>query len=134
LPSVESLPRTLKSRPSRTTCSLGPSTNRKAYAQSRVLAAGSTQADDIEIYYTSSSSTSSAEPMVMFSLDWRPNLGSTAFGGTECDFLKTGLESNGEPFLPAPASYPHFHPFRARFAQGPGPPPGGSPLVAPASP
>jgi len=43
-------------------------------------------ADDIEIYYSTDSSVEGAEPMVMFSLDWRPNLGSSACGGTNVIF------------------------------------------------
>ena len=51
-----------------------------------VVASGTTQADDIEIYY-GGAAVSGSEPMVMLSLDYRPNLGSTACTGNECDFL-----------------------------------------------
>jgi type IV pilus assembly protein PilY1 len=78
-----------------------------------VLCTGTSQADDIDIYYNTGSSTAASEPIVMFSLDWRPNLGSTACSGTECDFLKTETDSNGDPFLPAQASYTYFDLLRA---------------------
>ena len=51
-----------------------------------VIASGTTQADDIEIYY-GGAAVPGGEPMVMLSLDYRPNLGSTACNGNECDFL-----------------------------------------------
>jgi hypothetical protein len=51
-----------------------------------VLGAGSGQADDTDIYVNSATPTDS-EPLVMFSLDYRPNLGSTACNGDECDGL-----------------------------------------------
>ena len=51
-----------------------------------VIASGTTQADDIEIYY-GGAAVPGSEPMVMLSLDYRPNLGSTACTGNECDFL-----------------------------------------------
>jgi len=78
-----------------------------------VICTGTSQADDIEIYYNTGGAGIASEPIVMFSLDWRPNLGSTACGGTECDFLKTELDSNGDPFLPAQASYTYFDMLRA---------------------
>lgn len=43
-------------------------------------------ADDIDIYLNPTRATG-AEPMVMFSLDYRSNLSSTVCGGTECDGL-----------------------------------------------
>ena len=87
-----------------------------------VMLSGTSTADDIDIYYSSGVSIPGAEPMVMFSLDWRPNLGSTACGGTECDFLKpqlatdgtiTNLDSSGNPFLPIQPSYTYFDMLRA---------------------
>jgi type IV pilus assembly protein PilY1 len=45
-------------------------------------------ADDTDIYMTPGSALPpGSEPMVMFSLDYRPNLGSTACNGSECDTL-----------------------------------------------
>jgi type IV pilus assembly protein PilY1 len=53
-----------------------------------ILAAGSSQADDIDIYYTKGSIQPESEPIVMFSLDWRPNLGSPAdCSKGKCQFL-----------------------------------------------
>lgn len=63
---------------------------------------GSASADDIDIYYNTDFSVDGAEPMVMFSLDWRPNLGSTACGGGECQFLID------EGYLPVQADYTYF--------------------------
>ena len=41
-----------------------------------VMMSGAAQADDIDIYYNSGGSTlPGSEPMVMFSLDWRPEPG-----------------------------------------------------------
>jgi type IV pilus assembly protein PilY1 len=51
-----------------------------------VFLSGIGQADDTDVYIGNALPPGS-EPMVMFSLDWRPNLGSTACQGTECDFL-----------------------------------------------
>jgi len=78
-----------------------------------VLAAAPGQADDTDIYYGTGDLPEGSEPMVMFSLDWRPNLGSTACSGTECDFLKNGLDSNGRPFLAEQADYTYFDVLRA---------------------
>ena len=74
-----------------------------------VLLAGASSAfaDDIDIYYSTDYEVEGAEPMVMFSLDWRPNLGASACGGTECDFLKN------EGFLPAEGPYTYFDMLRA---------------------
>jgi len=53
-----------------------------------VTAVGTTRADDTDVYMNPGSGLpSGSEPMVMFSLDYRPNLGSTACNGTECDKL-----------------------------------------------
>jgi len=54
-----------------------------------VLLSGIGQADDTDVYIGNALPPGS-EPMVMFSLDWRPNLGSPACGGNECDFLING--------------------------------------------
>ena len=54
-----------------------------------VLLTGIGQADDTDVYIGNALLPGS-EPMVMFSLDWRPNLGSTACQGNECDFLING--------------------------------------------
>ena len=78
-----------------------------------VLMSGLGQADDTDIYYSTTSVEPGAEPMVMFSLDWRPNLGSTACGGSECDFLKNELDSQGRPYLAYQDSYTYFDMLRA---------------------
>ena len=49
---------------------------------------GSAYADDTDIYVNQGASLpSESEPLVMFSLDYRPNLGSTACNGGECATL-----------------------------------------------
>ncbi|HMB74015.1 MAG TPA: hypothetical protein VKQ06_10620, partial [Gammaproteobacteria bacterium] len=48
-----------------------------------------------------------SEPMVMFSLDYRPNLGSAACNGTECDFLIN------EGYLSTTGPYTFFDVLRA---------------------
>ncbi len=53
-----------------------------------VCTAGSARADDTDVYMNPGSGLpTGSEPMVMFSLDYRPNLGSTACTGDECDTL-----------------------------------------------
>ena len=53
-----------------------------------VCTVGSARADDTDVYINPGSGLpSGSEPMVMFSLDYRPNLGSTACNGGECDSL-----------------------------------------------
>ena len=53
-----------------------------------VFAVGNAQADDTDVYLNPGSGLpAGSEPMVMFSLDYRPNLGSTACSGTACDTL-----------------------------------------------
>ncbi len=53
-----------------------------------VLASASGRADDTDIYYAPGSGSTGGEPLVMFSLDWRPNLGSTVnCGDGSCQFL-----------------------------------------------
>jgi len=49
---------------------------------------GSAHADDTDVYLNPGAGLpANSEPMVMFSLDYRPNLGSTACNGDECDTL-----------------------------------------------
>ncbi len=57
-----------------------------------------TRADDIDIYYGPQSALGS-EPLVMFTLDYRPNLGSIVCNSGECQFLID------EGYLPVQASY-----------------------------
>jgi len=53
-----------------------------------VLVTGAAHADDTDVYINPGAGLpSGSEPMVMFSLDYRPNLGSTACNGNECDTL-----------------------------------------------
>ena len=53
-----------------------------------LLTIGTAQADDTDVYINPGAGLpSGSEPMVMFSLDYRPNLGSTACNGSECDTL-----------------------------------------------
>jgi type IV pilus assembly protein PilY1 len=75
-------------------------------AGSLLLAAGPGRADDTDIYVSGTSPVGS-EPMVMFSLDYRPNLGSTACGGDSCDYLIA------EGLLPATGPYTFFDVLRA---------------------
>ena len=63
-------------------------------------------ADDAEIYVNSDPPPES-EPLVMISLDWRPNLTSTVCSSGECDFLVA------EGYLPPQASYTFFEMLRA---------------------
>ena len=68
-----------------------------------VLTIGSARADDTDVYMNPGSGLpAGSEPMVMFSLDYRPNLGSTACNGNECDTLIK------EGYLPLQASYTFF--------------------------
>ncbi|MCZ6559557.1 MAG: PilC/PilY family type IV pilus protein [Gammaproteobacteria bacterium] len=97
--------------------------NRKFRNQlfSLLLAAGLTlgasmpaQADDIDIYFGGTPPAGS-EPLVMFSLDYRPNLGSRVCQAGECQFLvDAGV-------LPAQASYNFFEMLRAvlKLVMGP---------------
>ena len=49
---------------------------------------GSAYADDTDIYVNQGAALPpESEPLVMFSLDYRPNLGSTACNGGVCDTL-----------------------------------------------
>jgi hypothetical protein len=73
-----------------------------------VLFAGSGHADDIDIYYTTGSLTPDSEPLVMLSLDWRPNLVAPAdCSAGQCDVLID------EGYLAPSASYTFFDILRA---------------------
>ena len=64
---------------------------------------GSVNADDTDVYTNPGAGLpSGGEPMVMFSLDYRPNLGSTACGGDACDTLIA------EGYMPVKGSYEFF--------------------------
>lgn len=65
-------------------------------------------ADDTDIYLDASVA-SGAEPLVMFTLDYRPNLNASVCGGTECDSLIAG------GYLPATGPYNFFQLLRAVF-------------------
>jgi len=53
-----------------------------------VLSAGAARADDTDVYMNPGAGLPpGSEPMVMFSIDYRSNLGSTACQGNECDTL-----------------------------------------------
>lgn len=53
-----------------------------------VFFSGNAPADDTDIYINNTGPLPpNSEPMVMFSLDYRPNLGASHCGGPECDFL-----------------------------------------------
>jgi type IV pilus assembly protein PilY1 len=55
---------------------------------SLVLTIGSAHADDTDVYMNPGAGLPpGSEPMIMFSLDYRPNLGSTACNGSTCDAL-----------------------------------------------
>ena len=55
---------------------------------SLILTIGSAHADDTDVYMNPGAGLpAGSEPMVMFSLDYRPNLGSTACSGSDCDTL-----------------------------------------------
>jgi len=65
-----------------------------------VCTVGSASADDTDVYMNPGAGLPpGSEPMVMFSLDYRPNLGSTACNGGECDTLiKEGYMSPTGPY------------------------------------
>ena len=63
-------------------------------------------ADDTDIYLNPSV-VAGAEPLVMFTLDYRPNLTATVCGGTECDNLIA------EGYLPSSGPYNFFQLIRA---------------------
>jgi type IV pilus assembly protein PilY1 len=53
-----------------------------------IFTIGSAQADDTDVYMNGGAGLpANSEPMVMFSIDYRPNLGSTACNGGACDSL-----------------------------------------------
>ncbi len=58
------------------------------FLASLVFAIGAASADDTDVYINASGGVPvGSEPMIMFSLEYRPNLGSTACNGNECDQL-----------------------------------------------
>jgi type IV pilus assembly protein PilY1 len=61
---------------------------------------GTTYADDTDVYMNPGAGLpAGSEPMVMFSLDYRPNLGSTACNGNTCDTLiSEGYMSSTGPY------------------------------------
>ena len=65
-----------------------------------VFTIGSAQADDTDVYMNPGAGLpANSEPMVMFSLDSRPNLGWTACIGSECDTLiAEGYMSSTGPY------------------------------------
>ena len=68
-----------------------------------VFASGMAGADDTDVYMNPGAGLpTGSEPMVMFSLDYRPNLGSTACNGGVCDTLIA------EGYMPAKSSYVFF--------------------------
>ena len=68
-----------------------------------VLTIGGARADDTDVYMNPGAGLPpGSEPMVMFSLDYRPNLGATACNGNECDTLIN------EGYMPLQASYTFF--------------------------
>ena len=70
---------------------------------SLILVIGSAQADDTDVYMNPGAGLPpGSEPMVMFSLDYRPNLGSTACNGSDCDTLIN------EGYMPVKGSYTYF--------------------------
>jgi len=71
-----------------------------------VLLASGARADDTDIY-VSGTVPEGSEPLVMFSLDYRPNLAATACQGGSCDYLIAG------GYLAPAASYTFFDVLRA---------------------
>ncbi len=70
---------------------------------SLILVIGSARADDTDVYMNPGAGLpAGSEPMVMFSLDYRPNLGSTACNGSDCDTLIN------EGYMPVQGSYTFF--------------------------
>jgi type IV pilus assembly protein PilY1 len=68
-----------------------------------IMTIGSARADDTDVYMNPGNGLPpGSEPMVMFSLDYRPNLGSTACNGGECDTLIS------EGYMQLQASYTFF--------------------------
>lgn len=70
---------------------------------SLIFTIGSAHADDTDVYMNPGAGLpAGSEPMVMFSLDYRPNLGSTACNGSDCDTLIN------EGYMPVQGSYTFF--------------------------
>ena len=65
-----------------------------------VTTVGTTRADDTDVYMNSGSGLPpGSEPMVMFSLDYRPNLGAAACTKVgECEVLKGYFETSDGPY------------------------------------
>jgi len=67
------------------------------------FSSGMATADDTDVYMNPGAGLpTGSEPMVMFSLDYRPNLGSTACNGNVCDTLIA------EGYMPSKSSYVFF--------------------------
>ncbi|HEY5623312.1 MAG TPA: hypothetical protein VIV14_06090, partial [Gammaproteobacteria bacterium] len=76
------------------------------------LTAFAALADDTDIYVNAGGGLpAGSEPMVIFSLDYRPNLTSTACNGNECDTLIA------ESYLPAVGPYTFFDVLRAALVK-----------------
>jgi len=59
-----------------------------AFLAALIFTIGSAQADDTDVYMNPGAGLpANSQPMVMFSIDYRPNLGSTACNGGTCDTL-----------------------------------------------
>lgn len=71
-----------------------------------ILAASAASADDTDIYLNPKV-PSGTEPLVMFTLDYRSNLGATVCNGSECDSLIAG------GYLPETGPYTFFQLLRA---------------------
>ncbi len=71
-----------------------------------VLSAFPAKAEDTDIYFAKGGSAGGA-PLVLFTLDWRPNLGATVCKGSECDALRT------TGYLPSSGSVTFFELLRA---------------------
>ena len=73
-------------------------------------------ADDIDIYLASSSGNSADEPLVMFSIDWRPNLTATVCNGPSCDYYNQYVDLYNDGYLdvnPATGTVVAFDMYRA---------------------
>ena len=81
-----------------------------------VLSSGMLRADDTDLYLNTDPPPPGSEPMVMFSIDYRPNLGSTVcFRGDEaCDSL---VEEGYLPDKGAGAAYDFFDIIRGSFGK-----------------
>src|SRR5210317_1414699 len=75
---------------------------------SLIFTVGSARADDTDVYMNPGDGLPpGSEPMVMFSLDYRPNLAARACTNDECETLKR------EGWLPEQSSYTFFDVLRA---------------------